>query len=566
MLAVSVALWAAIAVAGCGESQSEQQRERGAAVQSSQETQQTVEQDAEQTQQKQEDAETSEQPSEEPQPEAQASDAEQHAEQEQEQAQDDIEASARDEALVDLSAERIEWSDCGSGLECGYVTVPADYRDPDAGSIQIAVNVHRATDPAQRIGYLLVNPGGPGESGVELAFAAAEGGFSDEIVERFDIVGFDPRGVGASEPFFACGEPGEQLALLATIEEPVDTPEEVEAGEAAAKLCIESMGAIGALLHSEYVARDMDAIRQALGAERISYLGFSYGSVLGVWYATLFPESVRAMVVDGADNPLDAAATQEERVAESLEELAAFSSLLEQALDACADPECPIYNDRDPVGYFTQAVAKLYLVNEAAEDHPLAGMLGVISTLYSEDYWPYLWLGLFELQEYDDPAILLNLASFQLGETPGAASITEHVNCLDGLVLQPELDRATQLADSELTNAIAADEFPLLALLGSSGASACPFYDQFAPTPLEIPFDGGGVPILVVGNHADPATPFGESEELATETLRNGYLVETTHPSHVVYPNNACVNEYIHRALIDREYPQERRVICEREG
>ncbi len=120
---------------------------------------------------------------------------------------------------------------------------------------------------------------------------------SDEVLDHFDIVGFDPRGVGASEPAFACGAPGERLALLATIDLPIDTDSEVAAGEAAANLCIESMGPVGGLLHSEYVARDMDEIRKALGADRISYLGFSYGSTLGVWYATLFPGSVRAMVV-----------------------------------------------------------------------------------------------------------------------------------------------------------------------------------------------------------------------------------------------------------------------------
>ena len=102
-------------------------------------------------------------------------------------------------------------------------------------------------------------------------------------------MGSTPRGVGASEPEFACGAPGEQLALLNSIDGDIDTPEETATGEAAANLCIESMGPVGGLLHSEYVARDMDEIRRALGAEQVSYLGYSYGSELGVWYATLFP-------------------------------------------------------------------------------------------------------------------------------------------------------------------------------------------------------------------------------------------------------------------------------------
>ena len=287
--------------------------------------------------------------------------------------------------------------------------VPADYRDPEAGSIRIAVNVLRATSPDTRIGYLFVNPGGPGESGVEFVHEIPFGQFTDEIVAHFDIVGFDPRGVGESEPAFACGDPGERFALLATIDGAIDTPAEI----AAANLCIQSMGTIGGLLHSEYVARDIDEIRKALGADQISYFGFSYGSALGVWYATLFPESVRAMVVDGADNPVDPATTLQQRIDEAMEEAAPFADSLEQALMACADPLCPIYNDGDPVGYFRQAVPKLDLVNAAADNNPLAGAYGVVSALYSEEDWPLLWQGLFELNESDDPSILLDFARDQ---------------------------------------------------------------------------------------------------------------------------------------------------------
>ena len=388
------------------------------------------------------------------------------------------------EPETNAAGEQIDWTQCGFGLECGFVEVPADYRDPEAGSIRIAVNVHRATSQHKQIRYLFVNPGGPGESGVEFVHSIAFGQFTDEVVAYFDIVGFDPRGVGASEPAFACGGPGEQLALLATIDGAIDTPDEIAAGEAAANLCIQSMGPIGGLLHSEYVANDMDEIRKALGADQISYLGFSYGSTLGVWYATLFPESVRAMVVDGADNPVDAATTQQERVEEAIEEISPFAASLDQALAACADSRCPIFNDGDPVGYFEQAVAKLDLVNAAADNHPLAGLFGVISTLYSEEAWPSLWRGLFELNENDDPSILLRFAMFQLGPEPTAANFTSHVNCLDGWSLHPELDRTTILDDSVIIDAAFEEMFPLLALLDTSFPSPCLFYDQFAPSLL----------------------------------------------------------------------------------
>ena len=485
------------------------------------------------------------------------------------------------------TGEQIAWNPCGP-LECGSIQAPADYRDPDAGSIRIAVAVHRATSPEKRIGYLLVNPGGPGKSGVLLAFAAPNQ-FTDEVIERFDIVGFDPRGVGLSAelvagferlgidtgvlgggsgPDFACGGPGEQLALLASIDGAIDTPEEIAAGEAAANLCIQSMGPVGGLLHSAYVAYDMDEIPQALGSEQISYFGASYGSALGVWYATLFPDSVRAMVVDGASNPVEQATTRQERVASEIQgEWAPFETLLEKALTACAaDPQCPIYNDGNPVGYFKQAAAKLGLVNAAAGNNPEAGTWGVGSTVYSEKGWPDLWQGLFELNENDDPSILLKYAEKQFPDQgPTAASFSDHVNCLDNWSLQPELGRSARLDDAAGVAAAFKERIPLMAVLRSYSwlADACPFYDRFAPAPLEGPLDGGGVPILVIGNHSDPATPFSKSEEIATEVLSNGYLVETSHYKHVVYPQNECVNNHVYRALFDGVYPSDRRVFCE---
>ena len=463
------------------------------------------------------------------------------------------------------TGDQINWTPCEPlGVECGFVEVPADYRDHNAGSITIAVNVLRATSQDERVGYLFVNPGGPGGSGLELVQnVVTSGAFAEELVERFDIVGFDPRGVGESEPEFACGDPGEQLALLDMIDGPADTPDEIAAGEAAVNLCIESMGPIGSLLHSQYVANDMNEIRKALGVDQISYLGYSYGSTLGVWYATLFPDSVRAMVLDGANDPVDLAATQRERFDDAIEEIAPFEALLEQALTACSDPSCPIYNDGDPVGYYKQAVKKLDLVISATYDHPRAGFFGVITTLYREEWWPYLWQGLFELKEYDDPSILVVFAKAQFGPEPTGASFTAHVNCLDHWVLNPALDRTTRLDDSIAFETAVDGMFPLLDAIDPMFASPCPFYDLLDPRPFEGTFDGGGVPILVIGNHSDPFTPFSESEDLATEVLDNGYLLETSHIKHTVYPDIECVNNYVHSTLIDGVYPTERRVFCE---
>ena len=164
-------------------------------------------------------------------------------------------------------------------------------------------------------------------------------------------------------------------------------------------------------MHTEYVARDMDEIRQLLGADQITYLDFSYGSMIGVWYATLFPQSTRAMVADGARNPVAKGAGPPPSVKEQIEALdntfQPRKAALEAALQACDDPTaCPIYHDGDPVGYFLQAVSKLGLADHTVS-HPMAGYLSILSPLFDETQWSELWRGLFELQEHNDPSVLL---------------------------------------------------------------------------------------------------------------------------------------------------------------
>ena len=203
-------------------------------------------------------------------------------------------------------------------------------------------------------------------------------------------------------------------------------------------------------------------------------------------------------------------------------------------------------------------------MNEAAGGVPYAAYLAVVTPLYDEEEWPSLWQGLHDLYEDDDPAILTEFVNRQLDDEPTAANFTAHINCLDSFVLKPHLDRATRLDDQVAFEAISEEKLPLQEAADFDSASACPFYDQFAPEPLEVTLDGGGVPILVIGNCSDPVTSFGESEQFVTDTLRNGYLVETSHFRHGVYPDNECVNEHVHRALIEVVYP-EGSAFCDRE-
>ena len=469
------------------------------------------------------------------------------------------------EVAEDRPVGTIDWETCGA-LECGTLDVPLDYRIDDGETISIAVNRVAAADPAQRIGSLLVNPGGPGAPGTDFAEAFAFGAFPEDLTDRFDIIGFDPRGVGASEPAFACGASGEQLEVLSDIVDIVDEPAEDEAVEAAVQLCVDSMGDAAGLIHTGYVARDMNEIRRALGEEEISYLGFSYGSIIGVWYATLFPETVRAMVIDGADNPIDDISDFDARLDSAREQITPIEDLLDQALGACSDSTCPIFNDGDPQAYYLDAIDKLPLVADVSANNPDAGFLGLITPLYNETQWPLLWDALADLEERDDPTLFADFAEFQLGPDPGLTNITGYINCLDSWALQPEDDREARLAASAEFFAREDElvaEFPLIGAIEDGLASTCTHMDILGTPALGVPFDGGGAPILVVGNTSDPVTSFGESEELVEESLANGFLVEVDHASHTVYPSNPCVNDAVHAALLSVDYP-DARVVCDR--
>jgi pimeloyl-ACP methyl ester carboxylesterase len=205
---------------------------------------------------------------------------------------------------------KVSWSRCyqefGS-YECGAVRVPLDYDSPKGASISIAMIRLPATDPGRRIGSLFLNPGGPGGSGVDFALFAGPLLYSDEVRARFDLVGFDPRGIARSAPLRCFGNEKQWEPYFTPFAFP-RTPGEEAMWAAADRYLISACdrrgGAIAEHMSTANVARDLDLLRQAVGDERLTYAGYSYGSFLGVTYANLFPDNVRALVVDGVLDPV----------------------------------------------------------------------------------------------------------------------------------------------------------------------------------------------------------------------------------------------------------------------
>jgi pimeloyl-ACP methyl ester carboxylesterase len=210
------------------------------------------------------------------------------------------------------AAPEIQWTDCprpyGPGVECGALDVPLDHDNPDGLTIAIALVRLPATNPGSRLGTIFLNPGGPGGSGVDFVVSVGSALFSDEVRARFDLIGFDPRGIHRSEPLKCFAIPG-KASSVSTLSWPFPLTLEEElarqkADNQLARACEQSGGEILHHMSTVDVARDLDLLRQAVGDEYLNYAGYSYGSFLGNVYANLYPDRVRAIVIDGIVDPV----------------------------------------------------------------------------------------------------------------------------------------------------------------------------------------------------------------------------------------------------------------------
>ncbi len=261
----------------------------------------------------------------------------------------------------------LEWVDCGDGFECATAEVPLDHDRPRRETIELAVIRRPAPDPAQRLGTLFVNPGGPGGSGVEFLRTAPEQAFT--ALAGFDIVSWDPRGVGASVPAADCGTAAEGPVEFHR-PDTVDPKQLVADAEAFIDSCVDRSGEILAHLSSANSARDLDLLRQAVGDERLNYIGVSYGSMIGAAYATLFPGRTGAIVLD---SPIDVEEWTDRPIEMIREQLTGFENALDRFFTACAGAgeACPL-GSHDPEATFDEILAGLDRdpLDAGDPDHP----------------------------------------------------------------------------------------------------------------------------------------------------------------------------------------------------
>lgn len=438
-------------------------------------------------------------------------------------------------------------------VECGDLTVPRDWNDPDGGTTTVALIRLRSKEQEDRIGSLLMNPGGPGASGIELA-SVTPLLVPEEIYKRFDIIGFDPRGVGESDPVRCADDEFKDETIAADPD-----PREEQAYQTAVsnarefvRGCEKDKGDALATINTEQTARDMDAIRESVGDEKLNYLGYSYGTLLGSVYAQLFPDRIRAMVLDGAVDPsLDAVASSEGQAAG-----------FERAFNNFAQ-NCQQRGTRCKVGPDARATVNRLLDEVRAQ--PLESddgrtvtsghvLYAVVSSLYNQASWGTLERGLVSLDEGDPDQILELADSYsgrdEDGEYDNSSDANTTVNCVDSAQspVTPEQVRGLQ----EQWRA----KYPLFGAPLAMTLLTCTDWPELARDPYPVGEAVGAPPIMVVGTTGDPATPYENTAKLA-QGLGSGFVVTQQGEGHTSYPQASnCVRDVVNAYLLELEVPE----------
>ena len=448
-------------------------------------------------------------------------------------------------AVPQAAAGVIDWQADSPGIETGTLQVPLDYSNPTGASIQLYLVRHLASDTGQRIGSLLVNPGGPGYGGSWLA-ENADGIYGADLLQRFDIVGWDPRGTGLSEPAINCVDDYDPyFSLDSSPDDDAERTALVDAATRFADQCTQANGKLMPFVDTVNSARDIDSIRRSLGEDTISYFGFSYGSELGATWATLYPTTVRAAVIDGAVDPTVGYLQQNLQQAAGFE--ATFSTFLKQCSSTVT---CPFYNNGNAEEAFDALAIAIDSQPLVVDGRPPAtqGVLftAVTNAMYSEQSWSSLEAALADAQ-VGDGAGIYSLYDEYYGMVDGAPTDDGYeayfaIGCSD----DPGSSSPADLLSHEDEFAAAA---PRLGRSWLAELTFCSVWPIKPGPPIDITGAGAGQ-IVVVGTTGDAATPL-ESTRAMARALENGRLIVVTADQHTGYGVNDCVDSAVDSYLID---------------
>ncbi|MDQ4214396.1 alpha/beta hydrolase [Microbacterium capsulatum] len=464
-------------------------------------------------------------------------------------------------ALKPFYGQTLSWSSCGTGMDCTTVKAPLDWTDPAKGRIDLAVIRHRATGTAK--GSLLTNPGGPGASGVDLIKSNLSFAVSPTLIKNYDVIGFDPRGVGSSTAVKCFAAP-QMDAYLYSIPPGTRGSDQWNAALGAANkrfadACAQNSGGILPYITTVNSARDMDLLRAVLGDKKLNYLGYSYGTFLGATYAGLYPDRVGQVVLDGALDPavssLDVSTTQ----------AVGFESALKAYMADCLKgKKCPFQGSVDEA--MSDLGALLASVDRTPQKNADGRLLGadtmmtsIVAALYSQDSWSYLSEALTGVLK-GDPSVAFQLADFYNGREKGkytdnSTEAFRAYNCMDYPL---EKDKAVKDAAQAKINVLA----PVVAPYWE-GVDPCEQW-PYPPTGTrgQITAPGSG-PILVIGTTNDPATPYEWAVSLAKQ-LEGGVLITRVGEGHTGYnKGNNCVDSAVDAYFVTNTVPDKAGIRCQ---
>lgn len=461
------------------------------------------------------------------------------------------------ESLARYYTQTLSWESCGPG-QCADLTVPLSYDEPAGETINVKVLRMRASRQNSRLGSLVVNPGGPGGSGVDYA-RSADFIVGKPVRQRYDIVGFDPRGVGRSAPIDCVGDA--QLDTFLGQDPTPDDAGEVQSFAAASKAFAESCKATAGplLAHVSTVdaAKDMDILRAALGDAKLNYLGKSYGTYLGATYAELFPKLVGQFVLDGVVAPDLTSAEVNQGQAEG------FELATRAYAEDCVSDNCPFGDSVDAVMQgmrdFLKGLDSSPIPMRDPKIKQLSegwGSLGIAAAMYDQGSWGILTDALRAAIDDKDGSELMSLANQYADRTSSGAyngnimEVIYAVNCLD----KPDSpDVAVYEKQAKDFAAKAPTWGPFLAW----SSMPCGFWPiKTDNKPAKIAASGSG-PIVVVGTTRDPATPYQWSVRL-NDQLANSSLITFDGDGHTAYTrSNACVDDAINDYYVKKTVPQD---------
>jgi pimeloyl-ACP methyl ester carboxylesterase len=451
-----------------------------------------------------------------------------------------------------FTAQPLVWRSCDVIFQCSTMTVPLDYANPSGSKIGIAVIRLRSTSK-NRIGSVVLNPGGPGGSGITYELSVAKV-VQQELNDRFDVVSFDPRGVGASDPIrcLTTAQEDAYVGFLANPADPAQVAEQASLAKEFASACEARNGPLLAHVGTVNTARDLDVLRGAIGDSKLTYIGASYGTYLGAIYASMFPTHVRALVLDGAVDPSASMTTVDHRQAQGFE--LALHSYIASCVSSSA---CPLGRSA------ATAEGKLDALLSSLDAKPLPGqgsrtvnkaigLNAVALAMYSPTLWPSLTAALQSAFAGKGSRLLA------LSDEEAERTSSGYTNLIDSNVAINCADRpgpSGGIAGYAAAAASGVVDGPTFGVAIGWALPPCAYWPvppESTPAPVsKLP----GLPtVLVVGTIRDPATPYAQAVSLSSQL--QGRLLTYNGDGHTAYlRGSACIDRAVNAYVLAGALP-----------